>query len=140
VGVYPTSIGIKPLTGASAGAVDVGTNASFVDITGQSTTTTGELCELHVTAQVPTASNASIRGRIITLQGRAISNVLINLTNANTGELSTARTNSFGYFNFNDLPSGDLYVLTPVKRGYAFDSHSFNLNENLDGLEIIGYR
>ncbi len=82
----------------------------------------------------PTAANASIRGRIFTPFGRGLTNATVVLTNSNTGEIRMARSASFGYFNFQDLQTGDFYILNVNSKRYTFNPQSFTLNENIDDL------
>jgi hypothetical protein len=89
--------------------------------------------------QVPTASDGYINGRVVNKNGRGISKALIYLTDTFSGETRSAMTNSFGYFNFKDLPIGSFYIMSVNKKGYNFDTQSFNLTEGLDSLQIIGY-
>lgn len=139
VKVTPTSTGIKLLTGASTGAVDVGTNAGFVDITGASTTSTGELCQLHVTAQIPLAGEGEISGRVVTQLGQGLSRVSIKVTDTQTNEVYTARTNQFGYFRIDNLAIGNTHLIEASKKGYTFNPQIITLLENIDGLEIVPF-
>jgi CSLREA domain-containing protein len=82
----------------------------------------------------PTAADASIRGRILTPFGRGLTNATVVLTNSNTGEIRMARSASFGYFNFQDLQTGDFYILNVNSKRYTFNPQSFTLNENIDDL------
>jgi hypothetical protein len=84
----------------------------------------------------PTASSATVRGRVMTPFGRGLLNAYVILTNTNTGEVRRARSTSFGYFNFQDLPSGNTYVITVESKRYQFNSQSFDLTEDLDGLVL----
>jgi uncharacterized delta-60 repeat protein len=87
----------------------------------------------------PTAANANLGGKVVTERGRGISNVKVTLTNQN-GEVRYANTNQFGYFNFYDLPSGELYIVTVASKLYQFNQNSqtIQLDENFDGLSFVG--
>jgi hypothetical protein len=87
---------------------------------------------------VPTASSASIRGRIINEFGRGLSRSSISIVNSQTGEIRYARTNQLGYFSIKDLQVGDFYILQARRKGYEFSATSFQLLENLDELIISG--
>lgn len=84
----------------------------------------------------PTAANANIGGRVITAMNTGIKNVVITLTGGNLLAPRTARTNSFGYFTFEDVEAGHFYVLTISSKrfGFAPDSQSFTLNDNLTDI------
>jgi hypothetical protein len=87
---------------------------------------------------IPTAATSSVRGRVLTPTGRGLMNAFVILTNTNTGEVRYARTTTLGYFNIQDLPTGDLYVINVNSKRYRFNSQSFTLNEDLDGLVLTG--
>lgn len=84
----------------------------------------------------PTAADASVRGRLLTPTGRGLSNATVILTDTNTGQVHYARSTSLGYFNFNNLESGDFYVLNVNSKRYTFESRSFTLDENIDDLVL----
>lgn len=80
-----------------------------------------------------TAANVSISGRVMNSQGRGVANVQMTLTDAN-GQSYLARTNSFGYFNFKEIESGQTIVINAVSKRYQFNSQSISVNEDLEGL------
>jgi hypothetical protein len=86
----------------------------------------------------PTAADASVRGRVLTPFGRGLANATVILTNTNSGEVRYARSTNLGYFNLQALESGDFYVLNVNSKRYRFNSISFTLNEDLDGLVLTG--
>jgi CSLREA domain-containing protein len=84
----------------------------------------------------PTAASASIRGRVLTTTGRGLLNAFVVLTNTNTGEIRRVRTTSLGYFNIQDLQTGDFYILGVQSKRYTFENQSFTLNDNIDDLVL----
>ena len=91
-----------------------------------------------VTVLGPTAAGVSVSGRVWTANGRGIQNVTITLTNAN-GESRIARTTSFGYYQFNDVPVGQTYIINAAARRYQFDqaTRALNLNDAVDGINFV---
>ncbi len=91
-----------------------------------------------VTVLGPTAASVSVGGRVWTANGRGIQNVTITLTNAN-GESRTARTTSFGYYQFNDVPVGQIYIISATARRYQFDqaARTLNLNDAVDEINFV---
>jgi hypothetical protein len=68
----------------------------------------------------PTAANASLSGRILSPDGLGIRNVSVILEG---GSLTTPRTtlsSSFGYFSFDDLEAGQIYVISISSKRYGF--------------------
>jgi drug/metabolite transporter superfamily protein YnfA len=111
------------------------------------TTTTGQdapgkvgLDSVSLNAFVPTAAESSVSGRVLTAAGRGISRARLTITDSQSGVVRNALTNQFGYYNFNGLESGHFYILNVQSKSYVFDpdTQSFQLNENLDGVNFIG--
>jgi hypothetical protein len=75
----------------------------------------------------PTAASGSIVGRAMTSNRRGILNATITLTDTVTGEVRTARTNSFGYYHFDDVAVGSFYILTANRKGYTFANNTQSL-------------
>lgn len=92
---------------------------------------------LNVTI-APTAANASISGRVLDSNGRGISSVSVTATGEN-GNVLTAVSNSFGFYAFNGLPTGQTYVLSVSNRRYNFATSSqvVNLSENVSDLNFV---
>jgi Carboxypeptidase regulatory-like domain len=86
----------------------------------------------------PTAADAAISGRLLTPTGRGLANAYVDITNTNTGEIRQTRTTSLGYFNFQNLQTGDFYVISVQSKRYQFNNQSFTLNENIDDLVLTG--
>lgn len=70
---------------------------------------------------VPTSASVSISGRALTADGRGISNVNVYLTDQN-GILRMARTGGFGYYTFENVEVGRVYILTAVSKRFAFSN------------------
>jgi hypothetical protein len=103
-------------------------------------TATGNLY-LHlalINPLTPTASNASISGRVTNEYGRGISRAAVTLTDAN-GIDRIATTNPFGYYRFVEVETGQNYVLQIKKKGYRFQNNPrvLNVNEDLAGEDFI---
>ncbi len=92
---------------------------------------------LRLDILAPTAANVSVAGRVTTGKGRAISNVTVSITGQD-GQPRTARTNSFGYFKFEDVQAGETYIVDANAKGYSFATQVLNIDNNVRGLEIIG--
>ncbi len=69
----------------------------------------------------PTAANISIGGQIRTATGIGIRNVQVTLTNLATGETSSALSSTFGYYRFDDVAIGHLYLLTVRAKQFVFE-------------------
>ncbi|MBK9215520.1 MAG: beta-propeller fold lactonase family protein [Chloracidobacterium sp.] len=86
-----------------------------------------------------TAANASISGRVLTADGRPIRNVTVSVTGNSLSEPRVVQTGSFGYYNFDDLRTGETYVITVQGRRYFFQmpSQIVSLTDNIADLNFI---
>jgi hypothetical protein len=87
----------------------------------------------------PTAAPASITGRVRDAYGRGISYARVQLFDALTGEARTAYSNSFGYYRFDEVTVGNLYVMSVAHKRYLFldGSTSFTLEADLAGMDFV---
>ncbi len=88
---------------------------------------------------IPTAASTSVSGRVLTADGRGIGGVRISITLPN-GEVRTALSSSFGYYRFDDLEVGQIYVLSIAAKRYAFinPTRIISLSDELTGEDFIG--
>jgi hypothetical protein len=92
-----------------------------------------------VTVFAPTAANVSVAGRVLTVDGRAIARVIVSLTSV-SGETRSATTNSFGYYKFNEVPSGTTYILSARTKGFTFTNlpRVISVFDEIGDADIIG--
>lgn len=81
---------------------------------------------------VTTSSPASVSGLVATETGAGLSRVSVTIQNTSTLAAKTATTNSFGRYQFENLESGAIYVLTVqnTKLSFTPNSRTIILNEN----------
>jgi hypothetical protein len=86
----------------------------------------------------PTAANHSIGGRVSTADGRGIGNARVILTDSN-GAVRTVSTSAFGYYRFDDLPTGETYVLQVASKRFTFRNPSriVTLTEDLTDADFV---
>ena len=85
----------------------------------------------------PTAANASISGRVMTSNGSGIRNARLVLFDSLGGQ-RVAQTGTFGYFRFEDVPVGEIYVLTVYSGRFVFvqPSQIITLTEDLTDVNF----
>lgn len=97
-------------------------------------------CTFDSDELVPTAARVSISGRIEMSSGRSVSRVALLLIDPASGQSWIEYSNTFGYYQFPDVPGGVFYVVTvlPTKR-YVFtpDSFSFVAEDDLNGVNFV---
>ena len=88
-----------------------------------------------VSGCLTTAAPVSISGRVVTSMGRSISGVIVTLTDSHGGSRSV-RTNTFGFYAFDGISSGEAYVLTATARLYHFAPRVVDLKDDLTGFDL----
>ncbi len=84
-------------------------------------------------------NSITIKGRV-TGRYPSIAKVFVTLTKINTGESVKVKTNSLGYYHFDNVAVGENYVVKPVPiRNHSFSPVNRNLavNSNLDNVDFI---
>ena len=84
----------------------------------------------------PVAANVGVGGRVVDSKGNAISRAYVTLTGAN-GIPRTARTNTFGYYRFDNVEVGDSYVLQATAKGYTFSPRIVSVSDEIADADII---
>ena len=131
---------------ASGGGASLDTGGGLYSLTGtigQTATGTSETTPYSVsggfwtpTPFAPTAAGATLSGRVVTLEGAGIRNVIVMLTGGNLMTPRTTRTGSFGSFNFDNVPVGQVYIVSVVSKKYGFsqDSQVFSVLDNVGDI------
>lgn len=86
-----------------------------------------------------TAANAQAGGRVLTAAGQAISRAAVSVRNIENGDARTVVTNQFGYYNFDNLEAGGLYLITVEHKKYVFTNDTQAINLMQDREDIIFY-
>ncbi len=89
--------------------------------------------------QPRTAANASIGGRVLTAGGNGIRNAEVVLSGGTLTEPMRVQTGSFGYYNFDNLQTGQTYILTVNSRRYIFavPTRVVSLSDNIVDLDFV---
>lgn len=87
-------------------------------------------------AAPPTASNATVSGKVLRSDGRVIANATISYNDAQ-GNVKTAVTNQFGYFEFGEVEAGQTYVFRTTAKGYSFAPQVISVNDDLTNLTFV---
>lgn len=84
-----------------------------------------------------TAAGVEITGRVLTPDGRGIRNSTVILTDS-TGARRTATTSSFGYYKFEDVESGTTYVVSVASKQYRFTPRVLQVVDSLTDFDFVG--
>lgn len=85
----------------------------------------------------PTAASVSLGGRVFNSNGSGIGRAQLTLVSTN-GQVRTAISNGFGYYNFDGLQSGGTYTLTINSKEFQFakPSRIINLDKSLSDVDF----
>jgi hypothetical protein len=85
----------------------------------------------------PTASNASIAGRVISPTGAGVPNTTVILSDR-FGNSRAILTSPFGYYRFDNVPAGQAMTLTVRSKRYQFDPRMVALFDDLVDCNLTG--
>ncbi|MGH9946080.1 MAG: carboxypeptidase-like regulatory domain-containing protein [Pyrinomonadaceae bacterium] len=85
---------------------------------------------------VPISSSShTLSGRVTTSSGRAVFGSQLTLDDG-AGNLRFARTSSFGYYTFSDIPAGN-YTVTAASKRYNFKSRTIGLSSSVSDFDFV---
>lgn len=83
----------------------------------------------------PTAASVTIAGRILTKAENGLANANVLMTDA-FGNTRSARTNSFGYYSFEEVEVGQTYIFNASSRRYRFAPRVVSVIEEINNLNF----
>jgi uncharacterized delta-60 repeat protein len=83
----------------------------------------------------PTAASVSVSGRVSSAKGIGISRASVSITDS-LGNVRVVKTNSFGYFRFDEIEAGQTYVFNVSAKGYSFAPQLVNVSEDIADLNL----
>jgi hypothetical protein len=82
-----------------------------------------------------TSANVSIGGKVVNNFGAGISGAIVTISDGGSF-IQSRRANTFGYFNFDGIPSGQNYSITVQRKGYTFDPFPITPTGNVGDIVI----
>ena len=90
------------------------------------------------TALTPTAAMVTISGRVLmSADGRGLRSALVTLTDQ-TGAIRQVMTGAMGTYRFEEVESGQTYVIAVRSRRFTFAPQVVSVNDNVTDFDIIG--
>ena len=122
------------MAGATAGMT---TALEFQDafFFNSSGTVTKTLINGNVAIVGPSAANVSVGGRVTDALGNPLRGVTVTL--AGTDATRNAITSPFGYYQFDDVTSGQTYVISAASKRSTFTPRLIPILDNLTTLDIV---
>lgn len=84
----------------------------------------------------PTAAVAKIGGRITDIKGNGVEGVTVSLLDSESGETFTVTTNFKGVYEFEAVPVGRTYILTPSSKRYDFEPSNRVISHMDEATEV----
>ena len=85
----------------------------------------------------PTSAHVSVSGRVVRDSNRGIGSARVTLYGGNLTNPLQALTSNFGYFRFEGVEVGHLYVLTVSSKGFTFQPNTYALQLWDDTADIV---
>jgi len=134
---YLGDIGASPLVGyPKTMSVSVPANGTVVVTVNATTSATSipipyTLKVAGLRLMAPTAARVAVTGQV-TLDGRSVAGITVRMTDSSTGAVTTARTNTFGYYRFNNVEVGKTYIFQAAGKNHTFDSQVVTVLEETE--------
>jgi len=86
-----------------------------------------------------TAATVSVSGRVVTAQGRGIRNVVITMMDS-SGNTRTAISTAFGYYRFEEVEAGQVYIFTARGKRFSFEQNTqvHTILEEINDINFVG--
>ncbi|MDQ3798962.1 MAG: M12 family metallo-peptidase [Acidobacteriota bacterium] len=82
-------------------------------------------------------SSAIVAGRVTRSNGQGVSNAIVSLVDGGVGGRRFAITNPFGYYTFENVPTGTSYTVAVVSRLYTFTPQTVQVNGDLNNVNFV---
>ena len=91
------------------------------------------------TNTIPTAAGVLISGRVLSEDGGGIRGAIVSITDTH-GLMRSTITNAFGYYSFENVQSGQSYVMRAGARRYTFSPRAVTVNDSLGSVDFVDGR
>ena len=89
-----------------------------------------------VTTYVPMAASVTVSGRVVTSEGRGVRNAILSIRDSQ-GVARTAFTTPFGYYQFDNVLTGQSYTVSVAARRFSFAQRIVQVNAALSGIDFL---
>ncbi len=83
------------------------------------------------------SANATVSGRVLTSDGRGLRNATMSITDSN-GVSRVTTTSSFGFFSFDNVSKGGIYIFRVSSRLFRFAPRTVQIDGNLTLADFVG--
>lgn len=92
--------------------------------------------QIYTFSPLATASGASVSGRVLTNDGRGLPNAFVKLTDSQ-GAGRIVRTSPFGYFRFDEVASGETYIVSVNSKQFQFAPQVVSVFDDISDLTFV---
>ncbi len=143
-----TSTGIGAQLNGSSATVGVQAAATGTQFTQFSFNTASLSAGLQLTAQRPagqctagtgtcaTAAHVTVSGRVLNSEGRGVRYARVAITD-NSGNARIINTGPYGYYHFDDVESGQSYVISVMSRRYSYLPRLLQVTDNISDVDFV---
>lgn len=85
----------------------------------------------------PSSAPASVGGRVQNSGGNGIGGVSVSLIRVSDGEIWHALSNTFGYFSFQQIPTGQTYIVSVNSKRHSFPVNTLTIALTDDITDIV---
>jgi hypothetical protein len=96
-----------------------------------------DISNVDFTITAPPASSVSVGGRVTRANGQGVSNAIVSLVDGGVGGRRTALTNPFGFYRFDNVPTGGTYTIAVISRLYTFTPQTIQVNSDLTEVNFV---
>lgn len=90
-----------------------------------------------VCSLAPTAAGVTVSGRVVDSAWRGIGRAIVTISDGDAPPRS-ALSNSFGFFTFENVPAGRLYIVTAAARGFSFEGVAAEISDSATFVVLTG--
>ena len=88
------------------------------------------------TTSCVTAAGVEVSGRVLSsAEGRGLRNAAVTITDQ-SGNVRRTLTNAFGYYRFDDVESGNTYVVGVQSRRFSFEPRVLQVVDNVADFDF----
>ncbi len=91
--------------------------------------------DINIGCFAPTSASAEITGRVLTGKAGGVSRATVFMTDQE-GLTYQTRTNTFGYYKFDNMPTGRFYTFSVLAKGLQFAPRVVALSDSISELDF----
>ncbi len=123
------------LTGGAKTVNGLRLNLNALGLTGSEIIAARSHSEI-VCALAPSSAGVMVGGRVLDESANGVRGATVTIMD-DQGGARTVTTNGFGYYSFNDIASGRMYILSAVHRQYSYSTMALNVSDSITDVDFL---